>query len=188
MKTRDFINIGVFSAIYFVIVFSCGMLGIINPPMMFVGYALGIIANGAVIFLFKARVPKIGALAICGLLVSAMMLMTGHPWITLVLAPLLGLAADFLFAKKTVVSKVFGYAVMSLWYVTPWFPVFVDVQGYYNYIAESMGTAYADSMRWFLTPWMVVGWGVAVFIIGLIGGVFGNSVLNRHFRKAGIAK
>ena len=36
MKTRDFINIGVFTAIYFVLVFGTGMLGIINPAMMFV--------------------------------------------------------------------------------------------------------------------------------------------------------
>ena len=49
MKTRDFINIGVFTAIYFVLVFGTGMLGIINPAMMFVGYALGLIANGAVV-------------------------------------------------------------------------------------------------------------------------------------------
>lgn len=67
MKTRDFINIGVFTAIYFVLVFGTGMLGIINPAMMFVGYALGLIANGAVVMLFKSRVPKIGALALMGL-------------------------------------------------------------------------------------------------------------------------
>ena len=35
---------------------------------------------------------------------------------------------------------------------------------------------------------MIVAWGVGVFILGLIGGVFGNSLMARHFRKAGIAK
>ena len=188
MKTRDFINIGVFTAIYFVLVFGTGMLGIINPAMMFVGYALGLIANGAVIMLFKSRVPKIGALALMGLLVGILMVITGHPWVTALLTPLLGLAADFLFAKKSAVFRVLGYAVMSIWYVVPWFPVFIDAQGYYKYIADSMGTAYADSLRWFLSPWMIVAWGVGVFILGLIGGVFGNSLMARHFRKAGIAK
>ena len=79
MKTRDFINIGIFSAIYFVLVFGTGMLGIINPAMMFVGYALGLIANGAVVMLFKSRVPKIGALALMGLLVGSLMVITGTP-------------------------------------------------------------------------------------------------------------
>lgn len=188
MKTRDFINIGVFTAIYFVLVFGTGMLGIINPAMMFVGYALGLIANGAVVMLFKSRVPKIGALALMGLLVGSLMVITGHPWVVVLLAPVLGLAADFLFAKNSTVFRVLGYAVMSIWYVVPWFPVFIDAQGYYNYIADSMGTAYADSLRWFLSPWMIVVWGVGVFILGLIGGVFGNSLMARHFRKAGIAK
>ena len=106
MKTRDFINIGVFTAIYFVLVFGTGMLGIINPAMMFVGYALGLIANGAVVMLFKSRVPKIGALALMGLLVGILMVITGHPWIVALLTPLLGLAADFLFAKKSAVFRV----------------------------------------------------------------------------------
>ncbi|MDK8782037.1 MptD family putative ECF transporter S component, partial [Actinotignum timonense] len=33
MKTKDFINIGVFTAIYFVVLFGFGMLGVINPAM-----------------------------------------------------------------------------------------------------------------------------------------------------------
>lgn len=99
MKTRDFINIGVFTAIYFVLVFASGMLGIINPLMMFVGFALGIIANGVVISLFKSRVRKIGALAILGLLVGVLMMLTGHPWVVVILTPLLGLIGDFLYSK-----------------------------------------------------------------------------------------
>lgn len=164
------------------------MLGILNPVMMFVGYTLGIIANGVVIALFKARVPKIGALTIAGLLVGVIMTLSGHPWVTAILTPLLGLAADYLYAKDSKALKIIGYAVFSLWYVTPWFPVFIDAQGYYDYIAGSMGTAYADSMRWFLSPWMIVAWGAAIFVIGLIGGLFGNALLAKHFRKAGLAK
>ena len=61
MKTKDFINIGVFTAIYFVIVFGFGMMGFLGPIAMFAGYALGLIVNGIVITLFKARVPKLGA-------------------------------------------------------------------------------------------------------------------------------
>lgn len=188
MKTKDFINIGVFAAIYFVLVFATGMLGIINPPMMFVGYALGIIANGVVICLFKSRVPKLGSLAILGLIVGAAMMLTGHPWVVVLCAAILGLAGDFLFSQVSRICRILGYAIFSLWYVTPWFPVFVDAKGYYDYIVQSMGTAYADAMKWFLSPWMIVGWGGLVFLIGLIGGVFGNSILTRHFEKSGVAK
>ncbi|MDY3127561.1 MAG: MptD family putative ECF transporter S component [Corynebacterium sp.] len=188
MKTRDFINIGIFAAIYFVLVFAFGMLGLINPLMMFVGYALGILANGVVIFLLKSRVPKMGALGILGLLVGGLMILSGHPWIVVLVFPVLGLVADYLFSRGSKSLKVLGYAVLSIWYVVPWFPVFVDADGYYQYVAQSMGTAYADSIRWFLSPWMITGWGVGVFVLGLVGGVFGNAMLNRHFQKAGIAK
>lgn len=188
MKTKDFINIGVFSAIYFVVVFSCGMLGIINPLMMFVGYALGIIANGVVIMLLKSRVPALGALALLGLIIGLLMMLTGHPWIVVVLTPMLGFVADLLFKQGRASMRILGYAVLSVWYVVPWFPVFVDPKGYYDYVAQAMGTAYAERIAWFLSPWMIIGWGVIVFFIGLVGGAFGNSVLKKHFHKTGIAK
>lgn len=188
MKTRDFINIGVFSAIYYVIVFACAMLGIINPVMMFVGYALGIIANGVVISLFKARVPKLGALTILGLLVGVLVMLTGHPWITAVLTPILGFGADFLFAQGKKPLNVLAYAIFSLWYITPWFPVITDAKGYREYIVKSMGEEYTKGIDWFLSPGMIAAWAGGVFLLGLIGGVFGQSILARHFRKAGIAK
>ncbi|AIE83123.1 MULTISPECIES: MptD family putative ECF transporter S component [Actinomycetaceae] len=188
MKTKDFINIGVFTAIYFVVLFGFGMLGVINPAMMFVGYALGIIANGVVVFLFKARAPKFGTLGLMALLVGALMVLTGHPWVTVLLTFGLGLLGDYLFTRGKRYLKILGYALMSLWYVAPWFPVLTDAEGYYQYIAGSMGTEYADGLRWFLSPTMIAIWGVAVFVLGIIGGFFGDSVLRRHFRTSGIAR
>ncbi|EEJ53517.1 MptD family putative ECF transporter S component [Mobiluncus mulieris] len=188
MKTRDFINIGVFTAIYFVLVFASGMLGIINPLMMFVGFALGIIANGVVIGLFKSRVRKIGALAILGLLVGVLMMLTGHPWVVVILTPLLGLIGDFLYSKGKKGFNILAYALFSLWYVTPWFPVLTDAAGYRQMITKSMGEAYAVQLDWFLSPAPIFAWMGCIFLLGLIGGIFGESVLVRHFRKAGIAK
>ena len=83
-----------------------------------------------VISLFKSRVRKIGALAILGLLVGVLMMLTGHPWVVVILTPLLGLIGDFLYSKGKKGFNILAYALFSLWYVTPWFPVLTDAAGY----------------------------------------------------------
>lgn len=188
MKTKDFINIGVFTAIYFVIAFGFAMMGILGPIAMFAGYALGLIANGIVITLFKARVPKLGALALTGFIVGLLMFVMGHPWVVIIVAPVLGLLGDLCYAKNIKIMRILGYAIFSLWYVTPWFPVFIDRAAYRAYIVKSMGEDYAQSLEWFLNPMMICLWALAVFVLGLIGGLFGESVMGRHFRKSGAAK
>ncbi len=191
MKTKDFVNIGAFTAIYFVLVFATGMLGVINPLMMFVGYLLGITANSAVIGLFKARVPATGALTIMGLLVGGLMVLTGHPWIVVILTPLLGFAGEFIMARGgfSRLANSLGYAVLTIWYIVPWFPVFINADSYREYIVSSMGDAYAAKLDWFLSPLPIVCWGLFAFVAAFLAAFFfGQKLVTRHFAKAGIAK
>ncbi|WP_235923165.1 MptD family putative ECF transporter S component [Corynebacterium lizhenjunii] len=46
LNTRDLINTGVFSAFYFVVTYATGMVGFAGPQFMFLGWFIGIIANG----------------------------------------------------------------------------------------------------------------------------------------------
>ncbi|VEG29968.1 conserved hypothetical integral membrane protein [Actinomyces howellii] len=190
MTTRDLVNSGVFSAVYFVLLFSTGMLGVINPAMMFVGFALGIIANGVTLALYRARVRKVGAMAVLGVVVGLLMMLSGHPWYLFTISGLLGLVSDLIAAGRKFRdprTNALAYAVLSLWYVGPWLPMILNREAYRAYIADSMGQAYADSLAWFFSPTMLAAWGVCVFVLGLVGGAFGNSVLQRHFAKAGLA-
>ena len=98
------------------------MMGFLGPIAMFAGYALGLIANGIVITLFKARVPKLGALALTGFIVGLLMFVMGHPWVVIIVAPVLGLLGDLCYAKNIKIMRILGYAIFSLWYVTPCLP------------------------------------------------------------------
>lgn len=191
MKTKDFVNIGVFTAIYYVIVFATGMLGLINPIMMFVGFIIGLIVNAATIALFKSRTPKVGALFIMGILIGALTVLTGHPWTTVVACAITGLAADLIMDRgrlqKPIVFSL-GYAVLSLWYIGPWLPVLINADAYYQMISAQMGKEYADKMLWFLSPLPIAIWAAIVFVVAFAAGFFGHSLLRRHFQKAGVAK
>ncbi len=191
MSTRDLVNIGVFSALYFVILFAAGMLGVFNPAMMFAGYALGILANGVTLALFRARVRKVGAMTVLAIICGLLMTLTGHGWYMALVSGLLGLAGDLIASRGNFTDprlNTLAYALMSLWYVAPWFPMVINKDAYYDYVAGSMGTEYADALTWFFSPTMLAIWAVCVFLLGLIGGAFGQRLIAKHFAKAGLAR
>ncbi len=88
LVARDLINIGVFTAVYFVIIFGSAFVGVIAPWAMFVGFFIGILLGGPVLVLLAVRSP------LTGLLIALLMVLTGHFWGLLIIAPLLGLAFD----------------------------------------------------------------------------------------------
>jgi energy-coupling factor transport system substrate-specific component len=94
LGTRDLVNIGVYTAIYYVVTFLGGMVGIVSPIGMFVGFALSAIVGGTVIMLFLAKTPVMGAMTVLGLIVGVLMLATGHFWGCIPICAALGLVAD----------------------------------------------------------------------------------------------
>lgn len=192
LGTRDLINVGVFAALYFVVVFGTGMLGIIAPWVMFLGYALGILLNGIVIALYVSRTPKFGALGLIGLINGLLFWATGHPWFTPILAPLLGLAGDAILAARRrdgLSAKRFplAYAVMSLWYIVPLLPIVLDPAGYWQYVNETMGADYSRRMQDLFQAWVLPAWAVGILILGLLGGMIGVRATRRHFERSGLA-
>ena len=83
---RDLVYAGVFTALYFVITFGSGMLGIVSPLMIIVGALIGVVCNGVVVMLYIAKTPYFGALTITGTIVGFLMMATGHTWYVSILA------------------------------------------------------------------------------------------------------
>ena len=67
LKIKDLVLIGVFTVVYFVVMFGVGMIGMI--PILFLIYptVLGIV-TGTIVMLFMAKVQKPFALFILGIL------------------------------------------------------------------------------------------------------------------------
>ncbi len=187
---RDLINIGVFTAIYFVVTFVSGMIGMAGPAFMFVGFLIGALVNGAVVMLFMARTPVKGAMTTLGIICGLLMVLTGHVWYTIIAAGLLGLAADAIVRSGHYRSRtrdILGYAVFTLWIVTPLLPIVYQADAYFATIGSEMGRSYADQMRRLFTPWIIGAWTVVAFGFALFSGWVGTRLLDKHFTKAGIA-
>ncbi|QMV84322.1 MptD family putative ECF transporter S component [Corynebacterium hindlerae] len=189
LTTRDLINAGIFSALYFVLTFVTGMVGFAGPQFMFVGWAIGVIVNGIVLALYVARTPKLGALTILGGINGVAFMLTGHYAWSLFGCLVLGFFADVILTKlRLSINQTFplAYAVFCTWITMPFVPLILDTDSYYVNIADQMGQQYADAMAQIFQPWTIGILGIGAFIFGIIGGIIGLRVSRKHFESAGL--
>ncbi|QWW19401.1 MptD family putative ECF transporter S component [Schaalia sp. 19OD2882] len=186
---RTLINIGVFTALYFVVMFGTGMLGLIAPGAQIVGFLVGSLVNGTIIMLFMVKARAFGSMTLLGTVVGLLMVLTGHFWATLVITPVLGLVADALIAwggYRNRWMNIFGFALFQGWVIGPFLPIFLAPADYFAHIGSSMGQSYAHDMQLLFSPVMVVVVMVANMTVSILAGWVGTRILDKHFTRAGI--
>ena len=95
-KARSAVTIGAFTAVYFILMWCSAMLGFFGPAFMFVGGIVGLLLNGPVIMLMLVRSRMFGTLTIMAGIVAFFMVVTGHAWVTVPVALVLGFLADLM--------------------------------------------------------------------------------------------
>ena len=116
LNAKDFINIGIFTVIYFVMFFITGMLGYIPIFAVIIPLVLGIL-GGIPFMLFLTKTGKFGAATIMGTLVSVLCFLMGQSWISIPFGIVLGFLADLIFKAgeyKSWKHTVLGYCELLL--------------------------------------------------------------------------
>ena len=175
---------------YFIALFASGMLGAIHPIMIFIGGIIGIIVEAIICMLYVARTRAFGAYTILGLIIGVLMVATGHAWVTPLVATGLGLVADAVtraggYTRTT--TNALGFALFSLWAISPILPVIWASDAYFAHIRESMGDKYATDLQTLISPMFLLGWMLVVALIAYASALLGMRVLRRHFERAGVA-
>lgn len=187
LKGRDLINIGIYTAIYFVIMMAVAMLGLIPVFLPLLSVIVPIL-GGIPFMLFLTKVRKPGMVFIMAMIMGIMMLLTGMgPW------PLLTCAAAGVLSElvlksgnyKSVKKSILAYGFFSMWIWGNYLPLFTDYEGYFAQ-RESYGQAYIDALQKLMPIWMAPVLLAACFVCGIIGGNLGRALLKKHFEKAGI--
>ena len=189
LNGKDLINIGIFSAIYFVIVFVVAMLGMIPIlyPMLTVICPL---VGGAAYMLFLTKVKKFGMIWIMSILMGILMLLSGMSWYALAIGIFSGLIADFICKSgnyASVTKSIVSHAVFSLWIFGNYLLFYLNHESYMKTREEMIGREYVDKLNSLLPMWSWVILLAATLIFGLIGGLIGKAMLKKHLSKAGIA-
>lgn len=191
MSPKDLINIGIFGALYLVIVYGINMLGFINPTVMLAALVASIVAGGIPFMLFLTRVRHAGMIMIFAIVTSGILMLSGHPPISFAITLVFAAIAELIVWTGRYRSRwasVFTYAIYSAWYVGPMLPIFYARDEYFAGLAiEQMGQTYVAQMQALLSPGVLIGYDISTVIFGFLGGLLGLRLLRKHFEKAGLA-
>ena len=190
LTAKDFITVGIFTAIVFVVEFACGILGFIHPYIVASYVILIPIVAAVPMMLFYSKVEKFGMITIMSILIAIIMFITGMGFLGAPLIIIAGVVADFI-AKaggyKNFKMISLSYSVFCLWICANYFPVIVTAESYREDLIEGgYSIEYCDNLFRAInakTIWLLL---ILCFVFGYIGAYLGKIVVKKHFEKAGI--
>ena len=190
LKVKDFITVGIFTAILFVVEFACGMLGFFHPYIV-ASYVIMIPLVGCIpMMLFYTKVEKFGMITIMSVLMAIIMFVAGMGFLGAPLIVGAGVIAD-LIAKsggyKSFKKTALSYGIFSMWICANYFPVVVTANSYREGLLEGGYSAeYCDNLFRAINYKTIGILLVLCFVFGFIGAYIGKAVVKKHFEKAGI--
>ena len=156
LQGKDLINIGIFTAIYFIVIFAAASIGFIPIFIPLISVIVPLV-GGIPMMLFFSKIKKFGMLTICGVLLGIIMLLTGMGWWCIPTGLIFGLISDFMMKAC-----------------------------YYQSLLPGYGQEYADTLMAYMPDWILPVLLIAAFVSGLVGGLIGRKIFKKHFERAGI--
>lgn len=190
LQGKDLINIGIYTAIYFVLCCVAAFTGYIPIFLPLLTVIVPIVC-GIPFMLYVTKIKKFGMLTISGLIIGIGMFITGMGYFTIFTGVLGGLIADLLLKSGEYKSKnkaVLACSAFHLWLIGNFLPFYLTRKSYFATMDASGNyvSGYTDELAKLLPYWMLPVLLVASLVCGYIGGVIGNKLLKKHFKKAGI--
>ena len=187
LKGKDLINIGIYAAIYCLLMTCVAMLGYI-PIMMPMLAVIVPIVLGVPMMLFYTKVKKFGMITM-GTIIGIYLCVTGMGFWPIVFGVVFGFLADlvaksgkYVSSKKTILS----YGTFCVLLFGNFLPLYIDREAYFS-TRQSFGAEYINSLSNIMQPWTAPAIIIAAFVCGMLGALLGKALLKKHFVKAGIA-
>ena len=188
----DLISIGVFTALYFVLVtiatfgsaaIAPGFNNVILP-------AVCALISGCVYMLLAAKLQKFGGISVMGIVMGLFFMTSGHFIISFAANIVMGIVADFLAKLSNYKSKkglLVSYVLFSYGLFGPVLPMWFMKDAYVaNLEARGKDAAYIADLFANINMTTFVIAVVATLVCALVGGWFGQKMVKKHFVKAGI--
>ena len=188
----DLISIGVFTAIYFVLVaiatFASALLlpGVSNIFLP----AIAALISGSVYMLLAAKLQKFGGITIMGLVMGLFFFVSGHFVLSFAANILFGVLADWVASLGKYYDRKLlfvSYILFSFGLTGPILPLWFMKDAYVASLqARGKDSSYIDGVFAHVNTGTFFIAMIVVLVCALLGGWFGQRMLKKHFAKTGI--
>jgi energy-coupling factor transport system substrate-specific component len=189
LEAKDLINVGIYTAIYFVLCMGVAMLGYI-PVFIPMLTALCPLIGGIPFMLMLTKTKKPGMVFLMAILCGVLMGIMGMGIWAIPSSIIFGLLAERILKAghyKSLKYDILAHGVFSMWLIGNFIPMFINRQQYYNALIPGYGEEYANALMSYIPTWSLFFLLVSCFVFGILGGFIGKKLLKKHFVKAGIA-
>ena len=193
LKVSDLISIGVYTAIYFILVTIATFASALLPGLSNVFLpALAALISGTVYMLMVAKVQKFGAISIMGIVMGIFFFVSGHFILSFAANVVFGVLADFVASKGNYKSKkliMVSYILFSYGLTGPILPLWFMKDAYMaNLEARGKSAEYIANVFNYITTGSFFICIISILVCAIIGGIFGMKMVKKHFVKAGIVE
>lgn len=189
LQAKDLINVGIFTAIYFVLFFAGMMLGYIPIFIPLLGLVCPILC-GIPFMLYLTKVKKFGMVSLTGIILGLINLVMGSGVLVLIAGMAFGVLSDLVLRAGKYQSwkcTFIGNGIFSLWIMGYVSRMFLTRDAFFSSLVSSYGQEYVDTLMSYTPGWMFPVLFIVTFIGGVLGALLGKAVLKKHFEKEGIA-
>ncbi|MCW4018163.1 MAG: MptD family putative ECF transporter S component [Candidatus Bathyarchaeota archaeon] len=189
---KDFVNIGIYSVLIFVVAMAVSMLFV---PFIAVMYpfiaAVCAFFTAPIFMLMTYKVAKRGTVMLCMIIFSLFYVVMGYVYM-LPFGIVTGLLCEAVLWKRGAYRNfwynVAGFSVFSIlgYVVCSVLPIYIFGTEYYLEMQSGINPAAAVYIQYALSPlWMAVAV-ITTFVMAFIGCLIGQRMLRKHFMKAGL--
>ena len=192
LTVPDLISIGVFTALYFVLV----TIATFASVAIFPGFnnvvlpAFCALISGCVYTLLVVKLQKFGGISVMGIVMGLFFMISGHFIISFAANIVMGIVADCVAKVGKYKSKkwiILSYVIFSYGLFGPVIPMWFMKDAYVaNLVARGKDAVYIAELFANINMVTFVLAVVATLICALVGGWFGMKMIKKHFVKAGI--
>lgn len=188
LGVKDFINVGLFSVIYFVMFTISGILGYIPLCVVILPLIAGVL-GGIPFVLFTLKEQKFCAVTLMGMITGFLTFLVGQTWMSILFGLVFGFLGDLIMKSgnyKSWKKNVLGYSVFTLWTVGTMLPMWIMRETFFAGYRENGGTdAYIDAVMKLTPNYMILVVIITALVGGFLGASLGKAVLKKHFQRAG---
>lgn len=189
LKIQDFISIGIYTAIYFLVVVIAMLILRFTIPAfnsVLIPSATALFA-GIVYLLVIHRIPRFGAITIMGSVMGLFFLVSGHFPLSFLPNIVCAVAADLIQYRTKLTDKVrvmLSYTVFSFGLMGPVLPLWFMKNAYVDsLIARGKDGVYIDKVFAPITTGTFYFCTAAVIICSILGILIGQKLYEKHFDK-----